>query len=144
MTKAQLQSQLEAKTGFVSIIKDEPAPDNVPGDPIEKRFFYVNHINDNGTAGKTFVYYLHNADTDEAWFYNVENEELDNQASQKKLAVLTDYCDATFDAYELEKVNYEKKWATVTTFTIGASNVTQGKAFVYKNGNNPVTHKDLV
>lgn len=39
MTKEQLQTVIEGKIGFHSIIKDDLSPDNVPGDIIEKDIF---------------------------------------------------------------------------------------------------------
>ena len=88
MIKSELQAALEAKKGFVSIINDELAQDHVSGDKIEKRRFYINHTNSDGTMGKTFVYYLHNIETDEANFYNVEPEAVDARepsTEQKKV-----------------------------------------------------------
>jgi len=71
MTKAQLITSLEGKVGFHSIISDELALDNKAGDLIEKRYFYINHTNADGTMGKTYVYYLLDVANDAASFYNV-------------------------------------------------------------------------
>jgi hypothetical protein len=143
MTKTQLQAQLEAKKGFVSIIKDALAPDHVAGDPIEKRFWYVNHTNADGTAGKTYVYYLHDTQNDTAWFYNQEIEAVDAKepsAEQKKLNALQSYLKATFDAFFIVRFDLINNWAEADVFKLTNGQLVQSKVLVFKRESNPIAH----
>lgn len=147
MVKAELQAKLEAKQGFVSIIKDDVAPDNVSGDVVEKRFFYVNHVNADGTAGKTFVYYLHNTETDEAWFYNVETEAVDTKeptTEQKKLDALQAYMKANFAAFFVLRFDLENNWAEADVFEVSGTDLAKSSVLVFKLGTNPITHRKIV
>jgi hypothetical protein len=145
MTKAQLIAAVQAKTGFVSIIKDELARDHVPGDTIEKRFLYVNHINADSTAGKKYVYYLHDTVNDTAWFYNVE-EALDNRSvssDQQKLDALQDYLKINFNAYFVNRFDITNQWAEADVYTLNTGKLTKKTVIVYKNGTNPIAHLDV-
>lgn len=147
MTKAQLQSAVEAKKGFLSIIKDELAPDHVAGDPIQKRFFYVNHVNADGTAGKTFVYYLWDEANDTAWFYNVETESVDAKeptTEQKKLNALQAYLKANFNAYFVIRFDFDNNWAEADVFKLTTGKLVASKVMVFKAGNNPISHLEIV
>lgn len=147
MTKAQLQAQLEAKKGFHSIIKDELAPDHIVDDPIEKRYFYVNHVNADGTAGKTFVYYLHDTVNDTAWFYNAETESVDAKeptTEQKKLDALQAYLKTNFNAYFVIRFDVENNWAEADTYKLENGKLTHAKVMVFKAGSNPISHLEIV
>ena len=147
MTKAQLQTAVEAKKGFKSIIEDKVAPDNISGDPIEKRFFHVNHTNGDGTAGKTFLYYLHDTKNDEAWFYNVETESVDSKepnADQKKLTALEAYLKVNFDAYFSIRADLVNNWTEADVFKLTAGKLVSSKVMVFKKGSSPISHLTIV
>lgn len=147
MKKAQLKAQLETKKGFLSIVKDDVAPDNVAGDPIQKRFFYLNHVNADGTAGKTFVYYLHNTETDDAWFYNQEIESVDMKeasSEQKKLTALENYLKANFDAYFVIRYDLNNLWAEADALKLTNGSLVASKVLVFKKGTSPIAHLTIV
>lgn len=147
MTKTQLLNAVQGKIGFHSIVKDEVAPDNIIGDPIEKRYLYVNHLNGDGTMGKTYIYYLLDTATQEAWFYNLETENLDNKehnSEQKKLDALQAYLDANFDAYFIVRYDTTKNWAQADVFTQSGQDLTQSKVLVFKPAQGAITHKNIV
>jgi len=147
MTKQELQTAVEAKKGFLSIIKDELAPDHVPNDPIEKRFFYVNHTNTDGTAGKTFIFYLHDTVNDTAWFYNAETESVDTKeptTEQKKLDALQSYLKSTFSAFFIIRCDLTNNWAEADTFTLVSGKLAAKKVLVFKVGTNPINHLEIV
>jgi hypothetical protein len=147
MTKQQFLDSVVAKKGFHSIIKDEIAPDHVAGDSIEKRFLYVNHTNADGTAGKTFVYYLHDKTNDEAWFYNSETESVDTKeptTEQKKLDALQAYLKSTFDAFFVIRYDLANNWAEADVYTLNAGTLTASKVLVFKKGSNPISHLNVV
>lgn len=147
MTKAQLVTALEAKVGFHSIIEDRIAPDNRANDPIEKRYFYINHTNADGTMGKTFVYYLLNTANDVASFYNVEPESVDNQeltAQQKKFQAIENYLTTNFAFYFLTRKGEfgNTVWLEADVYTDGVS-LTKTTIIASKVGTNPPTHKTV-
>lgn len=147
MTKAQLKTQIESKKGFHSIIADEISPDNVQGDPIEKRYFYVNHTNADGTMGKTFMYYLHDTANDVATFFNDEIEALDAReatANEKKIQALTNYLKANFNAYFVIRIDTTNNWAEADVFKLSSGNLVASKVMVFKTGNNPISHLNIV
>lgn len=147
MTKQQLLDAVAAKKGFHSIVQDEVAPDNIQGDPIEKRFLYVNHTNADGTMGKTFVYYLYNSSTDEASFYNVEPESVDSKepnSDQKKLDALMVYLKSNFNAYFVVRYDLSNNWAEADVFTLVTGKLTPKKVMVFKKGANPISHLEIV
>lgn len=147
MTKQQLQSQIESKVGFHSIIEDKLAPDHVNGDPIEKRYFYINHTNSSGTMGKTYVFYLYDTVNDEAWFYNVEPEAVDNKepsSEQKKLNELQNYLKANFDAFFIGRFDVENNWAEADVFKLTNGNLVKSSVIVFKRGTNPISHLTVV
>jgi len=148
MNKVELITKIEAKVGFVSIIKDELAPDHVVNDPIEKRFLYVNHVNADGTMGKKFVYYLLNTETDEAGFYNVE-EELDSKelpANVKALKALEAYLAGKYEAYFVLRYDLEQKVAEADVFELNAdkSALASKKILAYQKGTDPIKDIDIV
>lgn len=144
MKKAQLQAVIEGKKGFHSIVKDDLAPDHVPGDPIEKRYFYVNHTNADGTMGKTFVYYLHDTENDVASFYNVETEALDVReltAEQKKLELLKTYLDGEFTFSIVTGFDAKaNKALAIVYIDNGDGTGTKKEAVVFKPQGQPITH----
>jgi hypothetical protein len=147
MKKADLRAVVEAKKGFHSIIQDEVAPDNVATDDIEKRFFYINHINADGTAGKTYIYYLHDKRNDDAWFYNVEAETVDMKepvTEQKKLDALSAYLKANFDAYFILRFDTSNNWAEADVFKLTSGQLVKSKVLAFKKGTNPITHLTIV
>lgn len=147
MKKAQLIQKIKAKKGFHSIIKDELAPDHVQGDPIQKRFFYVNHVNADGTAGKTYVFYLWDEATDDAWFYNMEAEAVDAKepsSDQKKLSALQNYLKANFNAYFVIRADLENNWAEADTYKLETGKLTYKKVMVFKQGSSPISHLEIV
>ena len=147
MTKQELQTKVENKKGFHSIIKDDLAPDNVAGDPIEKRFFYVNHTNADGTMGKTFVYYLHDTENDEAWFYNVETESVDAKepnTEQKKLNALQNYLGSTFAGFFINRFDLENNWAEADVYEVSGQDLTKSTVLVFKKGSSAITHRKVV
>lgn len=147
MTKQELQTKIENKVGFHSIIKDDVAPDNVPNDPIEKRYFYVNHTNADGTMGKTFVYYLHDTANDVAWFYNMETEAVDTKeptTDQKKLDALQNYLKATFNGFFINRLDIVNNWAEADVYEVSGQDLTKSTVLVFKQGSNPITHRKIV
>lgn len=147
MTKEQFIAAVEAKKGFHSIIKDELAPDHVPGDPIEKRFLYVNHLNADSTMGKTFVFYLFNPATDEAWFYNIEAEAVDAKeptTEQKKINALQTYLTGKYAAFFVNRFDTVNNWAEADVYVLTAGKLAKKTVLVYKKGTNPIADVDIV
>lgn len=147
MTKQQLLDAVAAKKGFHSIIEDRVAPDNIQGDTIEKRFLYVNHTNADGTMGKTFVYYLLDTANDVASFYNVEPESVDIKepsVGQKKLDALENYLSSNFDAFFVVRYDLKNNWAEADTFKLSAGKLIAMKIIVFKKGNNPINHLEII
>jgi len=147
MTKQELLTKVASKIGFHSIIKDELAPDNVPGDPIEKRYLYINHTNADGTMGKTFVYYLHDVANDVASFYNLEAEALDNKepaSEQKKLDALQTYLKGKYQAYFVTRFDMINNWAIADVYSLSAGTLVKKTVMVFKKGVNPITDLDIV
>lgn len=147
MTKAELLTKVQSKTGFHSIVEDKVAPDNKQGDPIEKRYLYVNHTNADGTMGKTFVFYLHDTVNDVASFYNLETEALDIKepnTENKKYLALRAYLKANFAAFFLVNHDLENNWAEAEVFTVSGSDLARSRVIVYKAGSNPIAHKNIV
>jgi len=145
MNKAALRAVVESKVGFHSIIRDELAPDHIPGDTIEKRFFHINNVNANGTMGKTYVYYLHNTANDEASFYNAEPESVDTQeltAEEKKFRAIDVYLNTTFAAFFVTRRSsfLNKVWVEADVYVDGAS-LTKNTVIVTKVGTANPTHK---
>lgn len=145
MTKQEFLTTVQNKAGFHSIIKDELAPDNVPNDPIEKRYLYVNHTNSDGTMGKTYVYYLYDEANDNAAFYNVEPEAVDMKAissNQEKLDALQNYLATNFDAFFVIRYDFTNNWAEADTYKYNTTSKLLDKktVIVYKKGSNPIAH----
>ena len=148
MKLTDLKNKLETKKGFHSYIADNLADDNVQGDPIEKRFFYINHLNADGTMGKTYVYYLLDTTTQDAWFYNLEAESIDTKepdTNQKKVDALETYLSSNFNAYFINKIDYTKNWAEADTYKYNATTKLLDKkvVIVYKKGTDPITHIEV-
>jgi len=146
MTKEQLQAVIEAKVGFVSIIKDEEASDNVAGDIVRKRYFYVNHTNADGTAGKTYVYYLLNTNTNEAWFYNTAPEALDIKeptTDTVKINALNEYLKSNFNAYFVNRVDVVNNWAEADVFTLVSGSLQKKAVIVYKPTVGNINHLEV-
>lgn len=148
MTKAQLQAVVQAKVGFHSIISDELAPDNKAGDPIEKRFFYINHLNADATMGKTFIYYLLDIVGDIASFYNVEPESVDTKElsiQAKKFLAVENYLKTTFAFYFPNRSGSHQNtvWLEADVYTDGVS-LTKTTIIASRVGLGAVTHKTVI
>lgn len=147
MKKQEFLNQVAAKKGFHSIIKDDVAPDNVPNDSIEKRYLYVNHTNADGTMGKTFIYYLYDKEADNASFYNVEPEAVDQKepaADQKKLNALEAYLSANFNAFFVLRFDLNHNWAEADVFNLAAGKLTKSSVLVFKQEGKPINHLEII
>lgn len=147
MTKQELITKVENKVGFLSIVQDALAPDNIPGDPISKRYLYINHTNADGTMGKTYVYYLWDTVNDVASFYNVETEALDVKepsTDQKKLDSFKIYLGTNFSAYFILRSDLQNNWVEADVFTVTGSDLTKSTVLAIKNGTNPINHRKIV
>jgi hypothetical protein len=149
MKKADLLAVVAAKPGYVEIIEDKLAPDSVGAE--EKRYLIVKTLNADGTKGVTNVFYIHNPQTGDAWFYNVEPVAFDNKYQDvpaQTLAALRAYCKANFAAYFLipDRIDAENKWAVVEAYVTSGSPVklTKSLKMVYKQGNDPIKHTDII
>ena len=146
MTKTELQTTIENKPGFVAIVSDNKAPDS-PAGPKEKRYFLVEVENQDGTRGIINVTYIHETESDLAYFYNVEPLSFEKEyktTEQQAYEALKAYCSDTFHAYEIKQVNVEKKWAIVTSYMLSAGNFAKTENIVYQLGTNPLTHAPIV
>lgn len=149
MNKSELLTKVQNKVGFKAIIEDVVAldsPTTNETNKIEKRFLKVATVNSDGTAGITFVFYLIDTNTQEAWFYNTETEALDIKepiAEQKKVDALQNYLKANFDAFFLLRWDVVNNWAEADTYELvtGTPNTLKPqKVIVYKKGANPIAH----
>lgn len=148
MTKSELIAAVQAKKGYVATLSDTKTPDSPTGNK-EKRMLVAETLNSDGTKGMYNVFYVHNTETDEAWFYNVEPEALDTKepsAPQVVINALNDYCKANFSAYFLipDRIDPTNKWAVVEAYILNAGNLEKKNVMVYKKGTNPITHIDIV
>lgn len=147
MTKAQFITAVQGKTGFGSIIQDNLAPDNLAGDVIEKRYLYINTVNTDGTAGKTYVYYTLDTQADVASFYNVAPDSFDTKGVSPdgaKLNALTAYLKANFNAYFIGRIDFANNWAEADVFTLTTGKLVKKAVIVFKQGANPITHLDVI
>ena len=145
MTKAQLLTAVSSKQGFVGVISDNLATDSVGAK--QKRFLTVETLNADGTKGITSVFYVHDTQTDDAWFYNVEPVAFDKtlvSAEEQVAKALNDYCKATFDAFFVVRVDGVNKWAEVEALVLNAGNLQKKNVLVFKKGANPITHLNIV
>lgn len=146
MTKAKFLTKVQSKPGFHSIISDEAAQDNIAGDPIEKRYLYINHTNADGTMGKTFVFYLYETATDTASFYNVEAEALDAKepsTNQKKLDALTAYLAGKYASFFINRYDLNQPVAEADVYTLAAGKLVRKTVLVFKKGANPINDLDV-
>lgn len=146
MLKADLLAAVAAKKGFVRVISDSLAPDNIAGDTVEKRRLLIEHNNADGTAGITNVFYLHNTSNDDAKFYNVEPSALDNQEpdpNTKKLQALEGYLSSKYAAYFIGRVDLVKNWAEADVFTLTAGKLAKKSILIFKQGANPINDLDV-
>lgn len=147
MTKAEFLTKVQSKPGFVSIITDTLAQDHIPGDPIEKRYLYINHTNADGTMGKTYVEYLLNTTDGTASFYNMEREALDvtePSTDQKKLNALQNYLGAKYVAYFVTRFDTTHNWAEADVFSINVDKLVKKTVIVYKKGASPIADIEVV
>lgn len=149
MNKQELKTALGAKKGFVRIIEDTLAPDSIPTDPMQKRYFTVEHVNTDGTAGITYVYYLqdtgsnNNEDLQACKYYNTEPANFDNNeptAEAKKQTLLEDYLNTKYDAWFLNRVDLQNNWAEADVYKYNATTKVLDKktVVVYKKGTSPI------
>lgn len=147
MNKEVFIDAVKAKKGFHSIIQDELAPDHITGDPIEKRFLYINHLNADGTMGKTFVYYLYDTVKNIASFYNVEPENVDAKEpsiDQKKIDALQAYLKQKYNAYFVGRFDTVNNWAEADVFVLTAGKLVKKSVIVYKQGSSPIADLEVV
>lgn len=146
MTKTQFIAAVQAKKGFHSIISDALAPDNIPGDPIEKRFLYVNHENADGTMGKTYVYYTYDTIGDVASFYNKETEVLDVRepsSDQKKMNALSNYLKQKYAGYFINRYDLVQEIAEADVYSPADGSLVKKTILVFKK-NNTINDLDIV
>lgn len=146
MTKQELLNKVGGKKGFHSVIKDELAQDHIAGDPIEKRYLYVNHVNEDGTMGKKFVFYLLDTENDVASFYNVE-EELDRfemPEDVKALKALENYLGQKYQGYFLIRYDLAQRIAEADVFVLKTGVLTKKTVLVFKKGTNPINDIDII
>lgn len=147
MTKSQLLTAVQGKAGYVATIADTLAPDSVGTK--QKRFLLVETLNADGTKGITNVFYIHDTETDEAWFYNIEPVGLQKESkdiSAQAVDALTTYCKATFNAFFLihDRIDPINKWAVVEAYTLSNGQLQKKNVMVFKQGTNPVTHLEII
>jgi hypothetical protein len=147
MTKQELLNKVQAKVGFHSFIQDELSPDNIQGDVIEKRYLYINHVNADGTAGKTYIYYMYDTLQGTAWFYNAEAESVDTKepvTDQKKISSFESYLAGKYTAFFINRMNLINNWIEADVYTNTNGKLTKKTVIAYKNGNNPINDADVI
>ena len=148
MIKQELLTKITKKVGFVAILKEDVSSDSI--DLIKvKKYLMVETLNSDGTKGITNVTFIHNSETDEAWFYNVEPIVFDNQVkpvSQIIIDALNEYCLANFEAHFLipERIDAINQWAVVEAYILEAGKLKQSKVMVYKKGDDPIAHIEII
>lgn len=148
MNKADLITKVGSKTGFVRVISDVLAPDNIPNqDLLDKKILKVEHTNSDGTKGVTNVYYLEDKASGDVAFYNQEPQVFDQRAvsldAQKQEALET-YLKANFNAHFINRVDFDNNWAEADTYTLEGGSLTKKTVLVFKDGANPISHLVVV
>lgn len=149
MKKEDLLVAVRSKKGFVRIIADEVAQDDIKTDEnLNKRYLTVEHRNTNGTAGITYVFYMHKVDTDDAYFYNHEPENLDANEETveiKRLRRLEEFLAGKYAAYFIGRYDLKNFWAEADVYTSDVNNkLTKKSVIVAKRGTNPIADQDVI
>lgn len=147
MTKAELLTAVEGKTGYVATLADTLALDSIGTK--QKRFLVVETLNADGTKGITNVFYVHDTQTDEAWFYNVEPVGFQKESKSleaQAVGAIENYCKTNFNAHFLlrDRIDAVNKWAVVEVYTLNTGKLEKKNIMVFKQGANPITHLEIV
>lgn len=147
MKKTDFITSVEAKKGFVRVIKDEIAPDNIVDDFLEKRYLTVQHLNADQTMGITYIFYVYNKNTDDANFYNQEPENLDvkeETVEVKRLRRMENHLKTKYRAYFINRFDLANFWAEAEVYVQTADKVTKKTVLVLKEGTNPIMDIDVI
>lgn len=147
MNKAEFLTAVQGKPGFVKVIDDKTAQDNVQGQEPQKKYLVVEHTNTDGTSGITNVFYLHNTTTDEAKFYNVEPASFDLRepgSEAKKELALRAYLEGKYQAFFINRIDYINNWAEADVYSLNVDKLTKKTVVVYKKTGQPIADIDVI
>jgi hypothetical protein len=142
MTKQQFINSVLAEPGVVEMIPNSEQIIDTYGN-YQKGYFVL--VFNEPQGGKNFrqVWFIRNTVTDETDWQTANTVNQDKNTIDAKRKLLEDYLEATFFAYNILVFNGDN-WAEVEVYSDTNPTITKKKIVVFKIGNNPVTHRDLV
>lgn len=143
MTKEQFIASVESKPNFIKWAS-APVLIETIGD-IEKHSGVAYITTPDGT--NTFnVWFCVDKTTGEASWQNRDQLEPEKNSYEVKRRALETYLKANFNAYFVVagRVDYDNNWAEAEVFTLTTGKLTKKNVLVYKQGNNPISHLDII
>lgn len=138
MTTAQFIAAVEAKPQF---IKWATVPIMVEQVGLIQKWNGVAFINTTDGTNLFNVSFLVD-DAENATWQNLDTLTDANNTNTSKQIALATYLKTNFDAYFIERTDFENNWAIATVYKAGGAPVTLTKStvLVYKKGTNPIAH----
>lgn len=141
MTRQEFITAIEAKSTFIKWA-EAPALQETIGD-IEKWRGSAFVITDDG-RNVVNVWFVVDTATGEAFWQNSDTLEPEANTFATKQAFLEKYLKTNFNAYFVNRSDLANNWAEADVYTLTAGNLVKKTVMVYKIGNNPIAHKDVI
>lgn len=101
----------------------------------------------NTGAGRNIfsVWFVEDTETNEAFWQNQDQLQPETNPLPTKQTALENYLKANFDAYFLtSKLDLVNNWAEAEVLIFAAGKLTRKNVLVFKRGNNPITHLEII
>lgn len=141
-TKQEFIAEVLAEPNVIELLPNTDQVDETVGD-YEKGRFYVLLNEEQGGKNFRAVWYIRNTQTDETTYQTANTINLKKNNIDAKLDALEKYCNANFLAHRVVEFT-GANWAEVEVYEMTDPTITKKKVVVYKTGNNPITHKELI
>lgn len=141
MTKAQFIAAVEAKPNFIKWASVPRQVEEIGG---VQKWNGVAHITTPDGTNLYNVWFIVDVATDEATWQNSDTLEPEKNSDSVKYNALQAYLKANFNAFFIGRVDLVNNWAEADVYTLDTGKLAKKSVIVYKQGNNPIAHLDVI
>jgi hypothetical protein len=141
MTKQQFIAAVEAKPQFIKWAKTPSVVETI-GD-IEK-WNGLAYISTPDGTNIYNVWFMNDTATNTATWQQQDALTPESNVNATKMKALTAYLKSNFSGYFVNRVDLDNLWAEADVYQVSGSDLVKATVLVFKQGNNPITHRKVI